>query len=163
WNTVKIWALEAGGAKEPGVLWCGTLPGGLFRSGDCGTSWELVRSLWDHPKRKQWFGGGADLPGLHSICVDPRDARSLRLGVWTTRDGAESWSLRGEGLWAAYMPPEQKYDPIAQDVHRLVQCSGAPDHLWIQHHNGVFRSTDGAQSWHEVKDAGPSTFGFAVA
>jgi hypothetical protein len=28
WSTVRIWALEAGGADEPGVLWCGTLPGG---------------------------------------------------------------------------------------------------------------------------------------
>jgi hypothetical protein len=35
--------------------------------------------------------------------------------------------------------------------------------LWVQHHNGVFHSTDGAESWHEVKDIKPSTFGFAVA
>ena len=27
--------------------------------------WEMMRALWDHPKRKQWSGGGADLPGLH--------------------------------------------------------------------------------------------------
>ena len=33
------WALETGGANEPGVLWCGTIPGGLFRSNDNGTSW----------------------------------------------------------------------------------------------------------------------------
>lgn len=168
WSTVKIWSLETGGSNEPGVLWCGTLPGGLFRSSDGGTSWEIVRALWEHPKRKQWMGGGADLPGIHSICVDPRDTRWLRLGVstggvWTTRDGGKSWDCRGEGLWAAYMPPEQKYDPVAQDVHRLVQCRGAPDSLWIQHHNGIFRSTDGAASWREVKDVAPSSFGFAVA
>src|SRR5690349_23005134 len=30
WTTARIWALAAGGADEPGVLWCGTLPGGLF-------------------------------------------------------------------------------------------------------------------------------------
>jgi hypothetical protein len=30
WSTQRIWALAAGGAGEPGVLWCGTLPGGLF-------------------------------------------------------------------------------------------------------------------------------------
>ena len=28
WSTARIWALAAGGADEPGVLWCGTLPGG---------------------------------------------------------------------------------------------------------------------------------------
>jgi hypothetical protein len=32
WSTARIWALEAGGPDEPGVIWCGTLPGGLFRS-----------------------------------------------------------------------------------------------------------------------------------
>lgn len=53
WTTARIWALAAGGDDEPGVLWCGTLPGGLFRSNDHGESWTLVRSLWDHPKRRQ--------------------------------------------------------------------------------------------------------------
>jgi hypothetical protein len=33
----------------------------------------------------------------------------------------------------------------------------------VQHHNGVFRSTDGAASWREVKAILPSKFGFAVA
>src|SRR5262249_47781945 len=75
WKLQKIWALEAGNADEPGVLWCGTIPGGLFRSDDGGDSWRLVRPLWDDPKRKEWFGGGADLPGIHSVCVDPRDGR----------------------------------------------------------------------------------------
>ena len=77
WSTTRIWALAAGGPDEPGVIWCGTLPGGLFRSNDHGASWEMVRSLWDHPKRKQWMGGGADLPGIHSICVDPRNSRRV--------------------------------------------------------------------------------------
>ena len=39
WSTARIWALAAGGADEPGVIWCGTLPGGLFRSTDHGQSW----------------------------------------------------------------------------------------------------------------------------
>src|SRR5690242_6663898 len=45
WKLTLIWSLAAGGASEPGVLWAGTLPGGLFRSADRGDSWELVRSL----------------------------------------------------------------------------------------------------------------------
>ena len=39
WSTARIWALAAGGPDEPGVIWCGTLPGGLFRSTDHGASW----------------------------------------------------------------------------------------------------------------------------
>jgi hypothetical protein len=66
-------------------------------------------------------------------------------------------------MWAAYMPPERKFEPQIQDPHRLVQCTSNPKVFWVQHHNGVFRSTDGAESWHEITAAIPSTFGFAVA
>jgi hypothetical protein len=167
WSTVRIWALEPGGSDEPGLLWCGTLPGGLFRSTDGGTSWELVRTLWDHPQRKEWFGGGADLPGIHSICVDPRDPKCVRLGVscggvWQTDDGGATWACRAEGMRAEYMPPERQYDPNIQDPHRLVQCREVPDALWAQHHNGIFRTTDGSAKWHEITKAQPSAFGFAV-
>jgi len=44
-----------------------------------------------------------------------------------------------------------------------VQCRAQPDAFWVQHHNGVFRSTDGARTWTEVGNVPPSTFGFAVA
>jgi hypothetical protein len=42
--------MAAGGPDQPGVLWTGTLPGGLFRSGDRGDRWELVRPLWNVPE-----------------------------------------------------------------------------------------------------------------
>ena len=168
WTLKLIWSLAGGGADEPGVLWCGTLPGGLFRSSDCGDSWQMVRSLWDNPDRKHWFGGGYDYPGIHSVCVDPRDARHVSVGVscggvWQTRDAGESWKCKADGMWASYMPPERKHDPLIQDPHCMVRCPGSPDTLWVQHHNGVFRSTDNAANWLEVTAARPSTFGFAVA
>ncbi len=168
WNLELIWSLAAGGADEPGVLWCGTVPGGLFRSEDHGQSWSLIRSLWDHPSRKNWFGGGLDYPGMHSICVDPRDSQRVTVGiscggVWVTGDGGNSWSCQSKGMWAAYMPPERKDDVDIQDPHLVVQCGSSPDAFWSQHHNGVFRSADGCQSWTEVKNVQPSTFGFAVA
>lgn len=168
WKLSLIWSLEAGGADEEGVLWCGTIPGGLFRSADGGDTWVLVRSLWDDARRREWFGGGYDYPGIHSITVDPRNARRVMVGVscggvWLSEDGGESWACRAEGMWAEYMPPERRNDPVIQDPHRLVQCRAQPDALWVQHHNGVFRSTDGARSWTEVSDVPPSNFGFAVA
>lgn len=45
----------------------------------------------------------------------------------------------------------------------MVRCPSAPDALWAQHHNGVFRSTDCAETWREVTAIRPSKFGFAVA
>lgn len=168
WALKSIWALEAGLASQPGRLWAGTIPGGLFRSDDSGESWHLVRSLWDDPRRKKWFGGGADLPSIHSVCVDPRDGKSVTVGVscggsWFTADDGATWELRADGMRAAFMPPEQAYDPNIQDPHCIVQCAAAPDTLWAQHHNGIFKSTNRGRKWTEIEKAGPSTFGFAVA
>jgi hypothetical protein len=168
WSLELIWSLEAGGNDEPGALWSGTAPGGLFRSDDRGTSWRLVRSLWDEPTRRDWFGGGLDWPGIHSICVDPRDSRHVSVGiscggVWVTRDRGETWRASSQGMYAEYMPPEKRYTQHIQDPHRLVQCPSKPDTMWVQHHNGVFHSTDGAGTWHDVPAARPSVFGFAVA
>jgi hypothetical protein len=170
WSLTLIWSLEGAGKDRPGVLWCGTVPGGLFRSEDRGASWELMRSLWDDPARVQWVGGGMDLPGIHSICVDPRDSRRVSLGVscggvWTTRDAGATWACSAKGMRAEYMPPERQFDPNVQDPHRLAQSPSHPDCFWVQHHNGIFRTTDGAANWHEISapPAAPSAFGFAVA
>ena len=163
-----IWILEPGGADEPGVLWAGTMPGGLFKSADGGDSWSLNEPLWSVPQREKWMGGGADLPGIHSIHVDPRDSKKLTVGiscggVWKSDDGGDSWRQAGQGLRAAFMPPEMAYDPTTQDPHRLAHCAAAPETVWCQHHNGVFLSRDGGDTFDEITDIDPSVFGFAVA
>ncbi len=162
-----IWAIEPGPADQAGVLWAGTIPGGLFKSTDRGASWTLNHSLWSMPERKQWMGGGYDSPGIHSICLDPRTPHHIVVGVstggvWQSFDGGESWAAAANGLRADYVPPEQAGEAVFQDVHRIVACAGAPDCYWIQHHNGVFRCVDGLKSWSEIK-VSPSSFGFAVA
>ncbi|MEO8460559.1 MAG: exo-alpha-sialidase [Dokdonella sp.] len=167
-NLSLLWSLETGGTDQPGRLWAGTIPGGLFCSDDSGKSWSLVEALWNRPERANWFGGGYDQPGIHSICVDPRDSNCIRVavscaGVWQTADGGDSWRQSAHGMFAAFMPPERRDDPEIQDPHRMVQCLDAPDHFWVQHHNGVFRSTDAANSWTEVANVPPSVFGFGVA
>jgi hypothetical protein len=164
----QVWALVPGGAGEPGVLWAGTIPAALFRSPDRGASWRLVQPLWDLPERRQWAGGGYDDPGLHSICVDPRDPRRLHVGVssggvWHSADAGETWACRTTGMYAEYMPPERREDPAVQDPHRLAQSPVAPEVIWAQHHNGVFRTVDGGVRWTEVTAIRPSKFGFAVA
>jgi hypothetical protein len=168
WKLVQVWTLETGGADEPHVLWAGTIPGGLFRSNNGGDTWSLVTSLWNHPARAEWMCCGYDAPGIHSICVDPRDSRRITLavstgGVWQSRDRGETWTVRASGMQAHYMPPERREDPNAQDVHRMIACPSQPNTLWVQHHNGVYRSTDGAASWQEVRETALSSFGFAVA
>jgi hypothetical protein len=168
WALKLVWALEGAGPDREGSLWCGTLPGGLFRSDDRGNSWQLNEPLWNHEGREMWFGGGADLPGIHSVCVDPRDSKRVVAGVscggvWVTEDEGASWTCQADGMRADYMPPEEAFSPGIQDPHRVVQCRSAPDAYWTQHHNGIWRTTDGCKSWQEVTAAKPSHFGFGVA
>jgi len=63
---------------------------------------------------------------------------------------------------AEYMPPDLQFDPNIQDPHRLAQCPADPDALWVQHHNGIFKSVNGGREWSEIKDVKPAVFGFAV-
>lgn len=168
WKLQRFWALEPGLASQPGLLWAGTIPGGLFRSPDHGATWTLVESLWRHPDRKDWFGGGADWPGIHSVCVDPGNGDRITVavstgGLWRSEDGGASWASLGEGMRASYMPPERAGDPKVQDVHRFMPCPAKPQVAWIQHHNGIFRSEDDAVSWRELDPVVGTGFGFPVA
>ncbi len=167
WLLGRIWALEEGGV--PGRLWAGTMPGGLFRSDDGGESWRLNETLWHMPERRQWQGvAGGEEPAVNTVLVDPRDPADIRIGVstgglWASRDCGASWRLINRGMYGEYLPPELREEPIAQDIHRLARCPAAPEVIWCQHHNGVFRSTDCGATWRELTAIRPAKFGFAVA
>ena len=166
WTLRLLWSLEAG--RDSATVWAGTLPGGLFRSADFGASWQLVESLWNRPERSLWFGGGYDVPGIHSISPHPTRSGELLLGVscggvWTSTDDGASWALTAQGMRANYLPPEQAEDGATQDPHALSRCAAHPATVWCQHHNGIFHSGDSGRSWREITSAPRTSFGFAVA
>lgn len=167
-STKLLWAFSNGGSDRPGTIYIGTEPGGLFKSTDNGDSFELVRGLWDHPSRKgQWFGGGRDHPGIHSVLVDPSDSDHIYVGiscagVFETNDGGNTWNPLNNGLKADFLP-----DPasnIGQDPHIVEWCKADVKNMWQQNHCGIFRSTDGSQSWSDISETdGIANFGFAIA
>jgi len=167
WSLGKIWTLEPGGVA--GRLWAGTMPGGLFRSEDGGESWSLNEALWRMPERRQWMGvAGGEQPGINSVLVDPKNPSDIRIGVstagmWASSDDGASWRIINRGMYNEYMPPDQRENPIAQDIHRLARCAAHPNVVWCQHHNGVFRSENAGANWREITAIRPSKFGFAVA
>ncbi|MBL4716732.1 MAG: glycosyl hydrolase [Bacteroidia bacterium] len=162
-----LWVLAPGGTDQPDTIYIGTVPGGMFRSDDYGKSFELVRGLWDHPTRKEeWFGGGMDHAGVHSIIVDPKDSSHIFVGiscagVFETTDGGGSWSPMNKGLKADFLPDPNS--EIGQDPHLLVASPSNLNIMWQQNHCGIFKSSDGSQNWNDISESnGPANFGFAV-
>ncbi len=162
------WYLALGGKDQPGRLYLGTEPGGLFVSDDNGANWRLCDALWNHPSRLEcWSGGGRDDAGIHSILVDPRDSRRVLVavssaGVFESRDDGASWISRNRGLRNDYVPDPT--NEFVHDPHFVTWCPSAPDFVWQQNHFGIFASDDGAANWRDVSQKdGPARFGFPVA
>lgn len=158
-----IWSFE----KVNDVLLVGTDPGGLFESADNGKSFQLNTGLWNHPSRKEnWFGGGRDLPGIHSICIDPNDGNHAYIaiscaGVFETKDAGETWHPKNKGLKADFLPdPDAE---VGQDPHLLVMHPKHPEIMWQQNHCGIFKTENGGEQWQEISEKeGPANFGFAI-
>jgi len=149
--------LTPGHASEPGIWYAGTSPQGLFRSGDAGATWEGVNGFNQHPQRKAWCGGDQDgTPDgakLHSIIVDPRDARHLYIGmssggVFESVDGGNDWQPLNKGVRADFLPdpfPEYGHDP-----HCVRQAPGHPDRLYQQNHCGIYRIDRPNDAWQDI-------------
>ena len=145
--------METGHADEPGRLWAGTIPGGLFHSEDRGESWSLVRPLWDDPRRRRWFGGGYDKPGVHSISVDPRDPRRVAVAVSCAGLGDDRRRRSWRSAVTGFEPPTCRPNrPETRRSRIRIGWSGVgfAGLFWIQHHNGVFRAVDGIDRWTEI-------------
>src|ERR1700684_4317581 len=103
----RVWQLQPDSADRPEVVWAGCEPTSLWRSGDGGESFELVRGLWDHPHRPQWypgFGGAA----VHTVLPDRTSERITVAmstgGVYVSDDGGEKWVPSNTGIGAPFMP-----------------------------------------------------------
>lgn len=160
------WVLEPGPASNPDEFWIGTEPGGLFQSNDDGASWSLNEPLWKMCVDDNWQGGGRDLAGIHSICRHPTDAQRAYVaiscaGVVGTTDGGASWSYVNKGMTKVFDPGDDT--DFGHDPHCVAMSPSSPDVLWQSNHCGVFRSTNGAQSWDELSDKPWIYFGFPVA
>jgi hypothetical protein len=159
--------LTPGHVSQPGTWYAGTSPQGLFRSDDGGATWAGVEGFNEHPQRKAWCGGDQDGtpdgPKMHSILVDPRDAKHLYIamssgGVFESVDGGYGWTPLNRGVRADFQPdPDPEY---GHDPHCVRFAGGNPDRLYQQNHCGIFRLDRPDSRWTDIGAAMPKTVGY---
>jgi len=158
--------LTPGHESEPKAWYAGTSPQGLFRSEDGGDTWAPVSGFNDNPMYQSWTGGEQDGtpdgPKMHSVIVDPRNARHLYIGmssggVFESADKGASWKPLNAGCRADFRPdpyPEYGHDPHCVRLHPL-----APDILYQQNHCGIYRMDRRAGQWERIGDNMPKNVG----
>jgi photosystem II stability/assembly factor-like uncharacterized protein len=181
----NIWNVRPGLESEPGVIYAGTQPAGLFRSEDWGHTWVPVSGLNDGTYSKSWSMSGGGDSCLHSIEIDPRDPKRVYTAVssggsYVTDDGGETWKIfshaaiitneRGRaftteiGKLFPEAPRPDDMDPLAIDeMHKLWLDVKNPNRMWTQTHVGVFRSDDAGETFTDITNGLPSFHGFPIA
>jgi photosystem II stability/assembly factor-like uncharacterized protein len=168
--------LSAGHASERDTWWAGTSPQALWHSADGGATWESCRGFNDHPdyslRTEDPQGGTPDGPVLHSILIDPRDARHMYFGlsgggVYETRDRGETWSPLNRGMASPLGDPNATPDtsiPLPEvgphfDPHCVQMHPLRPDLLYQQNHVGIYRLERPGDTWDRVGRSMPADVG----
>jgi photosystem II stability/assembly factor-like uncharacterized protein len=162
-------------ARNVGVMFAATEQG-IWRSDDEGQTWaEKTRGLpW---KDVQGFTGGADSAGTAAVlyCSVRSRAENGRVtgGIYRSRDRGETWtSAMGHGLNRDTQKWDQYADgPVAQ-YHQVFSTDAKPLTVYAMntstgfhppHHNTVFRSDDGGETWRDVHFEDPRFRRYNVA
>jgi photosystem II stability/assembly factor-like uncharacterized protein len=149
---------------------------GIWRSDDEGQTWaEKTQGL---PWREiQGFAGGSDaasnLVMLYCAVQSKDENGAFKGGVYRSRDGGETWEwAMGRGLNTETKKADQwAYGSIAQ-YHQLLTTDAQPLTVYAlntstgfhpPHHDTVYRSDDGGESWRDTYFQDPRFARYNVA
>ncbi|NIP60680.1 MAG: glycosyl hydrolase, partial [Gemmatimonadetes bacterium] len=145
----------AGVAGDPRTYYMGSTGGGVWKTTDAGLNWENVSDgFFDAGSMGALAVAPSDgnviYAGTGSACV--RGNVSTGVGLYRSTDGGESWRFAGL--------------PDAGQIGRIEVHPDDPDRLWVaalghpfgpNPERGVYRSTDGGESWERVLFVSDST------
>jgi photosystem II stability/assembly factor-like uncharacterized protein len=134
----RVTAVAASPARRH-LVWAGTEPSAVWRSGDGGVTWERADGLLDLPSSSEWsFPPRPTTHHVRWVGCHPADAGRLWVAIEagalvTSPDGGRSWRDRVPG------------GPY--DTHQLAIHPERPDWLRSAAGDGYFESRDGGATW----------------
>jgi len=129
------------------IMYVGTASGGLWKSESGGVKWEPI---FDDQKAASIGDIAVDPSNPDVIWVgtgegNPRNSQSAGFGVYKSIDGGNTWSFKGLGE--------------TRNIHRVLINPKNSDEVYIgaqgaawgeSEHRGVYKTTDGGNSWKKV-------------
>ncbi len=137
-----------GVASQPKTFYMGVASGGLFRTTDGGNSWQPITdgkvplgstgcvAVSDSDPNVIYLGTGSD---------DIRSNVSTGRGMYKTTDGGQTWS--SIGLYNVGQIGSVRVHPTNSNI---VWVSAQGDAFKSNPERGIFKTTDGGQTWHKV-------------
>lgn len=139
---------------QPDIIYVGTASGGLWKSTSGGTHWEPI---FDE-QAVQSIGAVAIDPSNPSIIWvgtgegNPRNSHNSGKGIYRSLDGGKHWTFMGL--------------EATRNIHRIIVDPTNSDNVYVaamgsawgpNPERGVYKTTDGGQSWAKVLSADDST------
>ncbi|MGB6831685.1 MAG: transcriptional regulator [Terracidiphilus sp.] len=123
---------------SPGHLYLGTTNSWLYESQDAGATWHRLAKI-----------DPADGYVLDSIVVDSANPSTLYVGAWKDSFGGGVWVSHDSGkTW------KEARDLKGQPIHALIQAPSDPRTLFAGTLEGVYRTSDGGQTWALISPVG---------
>ena len=123
---------------QPQHLFLGTTNSWLYESLDEGASWHRLAKL-----------GSGDGFVVDHIVVDFANPSTMYAGAWKDSDGGGLWTSRDAGHTWSELPSFK-----GQPVHALAQAPSDARTLFAGTLLGVFRSSDGSETWTQISPPG---------
>lgn len=137
------------------VVYAGTEPSNLYRSGDGGRRFELLPALRELPSEPRWsFPPRPWTHHVRTIALHPTDPTWLAVGIEL---GGVMRSLDGGMTWFDHNPEAHS------DAHQLLTHPLAPDRIYEVAGQGVARSEDRGDTWTRFEDALDRHYAWAEA